>query len=231
MKKIIAILTLLLWGAQFALAQNCNQFIGTVNGKKLTYLNQDAKGNSQGKLIYTATKKDASTVGVHSEVFDKDGKSIGGGDSEMVCNGDAIKIDMKSFVPASSMKQFGGNMQMSGEAKYLAYPLNLSAGQKLEDGAVTIDIGNNGASMSQIQMDITNRMVDKAETISTNAGSFDCYRITYDATMKIKMMGIGIPMRIKTAEWFAPKLGRFVKSETYNKNSKLMGSMILDSIN
>jgi hypothetical protein len=229
MKKIITLL-ILLGGALFASAQNCNQFIGTVNGKKLIYLNQDAKGNSQGKLIYTATKKGANTVSVHSEVFDKNEKSIGGGDSEMICNGDAIKIDMKAFVPASSMKQFS-NMQMTGDAKYLAYPLNLSAGQKLDDGAVTIDISNNGQSMSQIQMDITNRLVDKAETVSTNAGSFDCYRITYDATMKVKMMGIGIPVRMKVAEWFAPKLGRFVKSETYNKNSKLMGSMVLDAIN
>ena len=230
MKKLFILLVVLFFGNQFVNAQNCNQFIGTVNGKKLTYLNQDAKGNAQGKLIYTATKKDASTVSVHSEVFDKNGKSIGGGDSEMICRGDAIKIDMKAFVPASSMKQFS-NMQMTGEAKYLAYPLNLSAGQKLDDGAVTIDMSNNGQPMSQIQMDITNRMVDKAETISTNAGSFDCYKITYDATMKVKMMGIGIPVHMKVAEWFAPKLGRFVKSETYDKKSKLMGSMILDTIN
>lgn len=230
MKKLFILLFILFSGNQFVNAQNCNQFIGTVNGKKLIYLNQDAKGNAQGKLIYTATKKDASTVSVHSEVFDKNGKSIAGGDSEMICSGDAIKIDMKAFVPASSMKQFS-NMQMTGEAKYLAYPLNLSAGQKLDDGAVTIDMSNNGQPMSQIQMDITNRMVDKAETVSTNAGSFDCYKITYDATMKVKMMGIGIPVHMKVAEWFAPKLGRFVKSETYDKKSKLMGSMILDTIN
>ncbi|MEN0052139.1 MAG: hypothetical protein AAGC65_00650 [Mucilaginibacter sp.] len=230
MKKIITICTLLLWCIQFAAAQNCNQFIGTVNGKKLIYLNQDGKGNSTGKLIYTANKKDASTVTVHSEVLDKNGKSIGGGDSEMICDGDAIKIDMKAFVPSASMKQFS-NMQMTGEAKYLAYPLNLKAGQTLEDGAVTIDMSNNGQSMSKVEMNITNRMVDKAETVSTNAGSFDCYRITYDATMKVKMMGIGIPVHIKAAEWFSPKLGRFVKSETYDKKSKLIGSMVLDSIN
>ncbi|WPU91990.1 hypothetical protein SNE25_21975 [Mucilaginibacter sabulilitoris] len=230
MKKLFILVVLFIFCNQFVNAQNCNQFVGTVNGKKLIYLNQDAKGNAQGKLIYTATKKDASTVSVHSEVFDKNGKSVGGGDSEMICSGDAIKIDMKAFVPASSMKQFS-NMQMTGEAKYLAYPLNLSAGQKLDDGAVTIDMSNNGQPMSQIQMDITNRMVDKAETVNTNAGSFDCYRITYDATMKIKMMGIGIPVHIKAAEWFAPKLGRFVKSETYDKKSKLMGTMILDAIN
>ncbi|WP_419698703.1 hypothetical protein [Mucilaginibacter sp. NFX135] len=230
MKRVITFLTLLFFGCQLAIAQNCNQFVGAVSGKKLTYLNQDAKGNSTGKLIYTATKKDASTVTVHSEVIDKNGKSAGGGDSEIICDGNAIKIDMKAFVPASSMKQFS-NMKMTGDAKYLAYPLNLSIGQKLDDGAVTIDISNNGQSMSQMQMDIVNRMVEKAESVTTNAGSFDCYKITYDATMKIKMMGIGIPVHIKAAEWYSPKLGRFVKSETYDKKSKLMGTMMLDAIN
>jgi len=57
MKRVITIIMLLLFGCQLAIAQNCNQFVGAVSGKKLTYLNQDAKGNSTGKLIYTATKK------------------------------------------------------------------------------------------------------------------------------------------------------------------------------
>jgi len=45
------------------------------------------------------------------------------------------------------------------------------------------------------------------------------------------MMGIAVPVHIKAAEWYSPKLGRFVKSETYDKKSKLMGSMVLDAIN
>jgi hypothetical protein len=122
-------------------------------------------------------------------------------------------------------------MQMSGDAKYLLYPLNLQAGQTLDDGSVIIEMSHNGIPMSQIQMNITNRVVDKAETITTNVGNFDCYRITYDALIKIKMIGIGIPVHLKAAEWFSPKLGRFVKSETYDKKSKLMGSMLLDAIN
>jgi hypothetical protein len=150
MKKIMLTIIPLLMMVQLASAQNCSQFINALNGKKLTYSNQDAKGEEQGKLIYTTTKKDAATIAVHSEVSGKDGKTIGGGDSEIMCDGGIIKIDMKAFIPAASMKQYG-NMQMSGEAKYLTYPVNLTVGQTLEDGSVTINMGNGGAQISAMK--------------------------------------------------------------------------------
>jgi hypothetical protein len=80
-------------------------------------------------------------------------------------------------------------------------------------------------------MDIINRKVEAAEAVSTSAGSFDCLKITYDATIKVKTMGIGIPFHMKVIEWYAPKIGRFVKSETHNKSYKLMGTTTLESIN
>ncbi|HEX8021551.1 hypothetical protein [Mucilaginibacter sp.] len=226
MKKLIVLLLMLI--CKIGFAQNCSQFVNNVNGKKLTYVSQDAKGKPQMTAVYVTSKKDATTVTVHAEINDKNGKAIGNGDSEMICTGNTIKVDMKSFVPAANMK---GNMQVSGEAKYLTYPADMQAGQTLDDGSVTIDMGNNGAQMANLQMDIKNRKVEQAETVSTNAGSFDCFKISYDATTKMRMMGIGIPFNMKVTEWYSPKLGRFVKSETYNKGGKLMGTMTLDAIN
>lgn len=230
MKKTLFTAIAVIMLAQLGMTQNCAQFISTVNGKKLVYANLDAKGKDVGKFNYTITKKDASTAAVHTEVFDKNGKSIGISDSEIKCNGDAISIDLKSFIPASSTKQFS-NMKMEGDAKYLIYPLNMKAGQTLDDGTVTINIINNGQQMGNMQMDITNRKVEQAETVNTAAGSFDSFRITYDAMIKIKMMGIGFPVHMHVTEWFAPKIARPVKSETYAKNGKLAGSMQLESIN
>ncbi len=229
MKKIFTLLLFIVVLNVAAVAQDCSQFVNNANGKKLTYINLNAKGNQQMTAVYTSVKKDATTVAIHAEISDKNGKSMGTGDSEMICDGNAIKIDMKSFIPAASMKQ-GMDMKISGEAKYITFPAAMQAGQSLDDGTVTIDMDNNGAQMIQMEMDFVNRKVESAETITTNAGSFDCYKITYDATTKVKMAGIGIPFRMKITEWYSPKLGRDVKSETYNKNGKLMGTMILDSI-
>jgi phosphotransferase system IIA component len=66
--------------------------------------------------------------------------------------------------------------------------------------------------------------------VQTNAGTFDYFKITYDSYFKAKIMGIGIPINMKVTEWFSPKLGRFVKSETYRKD-KLAGCMVLEPIN
>lgn len=230
MKKTLFSAMAVILFAQFSLAQNCSQFINAVNGKKLVYANLDAKGKETGKFNYTSTKKDGSTVAVHTEIFDKTSKSIGTSDSEIKCNGEAISIDMKSFIPANSTKQYS-NMQMSGDAKYLNYPLNPKVGQTLDDGSVTINIANNGSPMGDMQMDITNRKVEAAEKVTTKAGDFDCFKISYDAMVKVKMMGIGFPVRFHVTEWFSTKLARPVKSETANKGGKLMGSMELESIN
>jgi hypothetical protein len=230
MKKTLFTAMAVIMMMHLAMAQDCAQFINAVNGKKLIYTNLDAKGKSTGKFNYNTAKKDASTVAVHTEVFDKDGKSVGSSDSEAKCNGNVISIDMKSFIPPASVKQFS-KMQMQGDAKYLIYPLNLKAGQTLDDGSVNIIVNNDGHQMGDIQMDITNRKVEQEETVNTQAGDFNCFRISYDTMIKVKMMGIGFPVHMRVVEWFSPKLARPVKSETYTKNGKLAGTMQLEAIN
>ncbi|HEY9001933.1 MAG TPA: hypothetical protein VIM89_11315 [Mucilaginibacter sp.] len=230
MKKLFAAAIAVTLLMPLAKAQSCSDFINASNGEKLVYSNMDAKGKEIGQITYTSTKKDNSTVGYHTEMTDKNGKSMGASDSEIKCSGDALRIDMKSFVPPSSAKQLE-KMQVSGEAKYLVYPLNVKVGQTLEDGTMTMNITNNGSPMGDMQMDITNRKVEQAETLSIPAGSFDCFRISYDAMVRVKMMGIGFPIHMHVVEWFSPKVARPVKSETYTKNGKLAGTMQLVSIN
>ena len=229
MKKIITTIMCLATLVSLANAQTCEQLINSESGKKITYSNLDAKGNKQGTVSSSGVKKDGSTLSCHSEVMDKNGKSIGNADYDMSCNGAAIKIDMKSFIPASSAKQFSG-MQIQGDGKYLTYPLNLKVGDKLEDGDATIIVMNNGSKFSEMQIAMTNRTVEAAEQVQTAAGAFDCFKISFESLFKAKIMGIGIPVNLKVTEWFSPKLGRFVKSETYRKD-KLVGGMVLESIN
>jgi hypothetical protein len=230
MKKItISVLSLII-SLQTVVAQNCSQFVSSINGKKFTYINQSAKEESMGSMICTTSKKDASTVNAKIELFDKSGKSMGSGDSEILCTGQAIKVDMKTFIPAASLRQLG-NMKLTGDTKYLVYPINLKAGQQLENGALNISVGNSDTQMGQVQLNINNRKVEKQEKVTTKAGTFDCYKITNDILFTLKMMGTSIPFQIKVTEWFTPKLGRFVKSETYNKDGKLIATTMLTAIN
>jgi hypothetical protein len=82
---------------------------------------------------------------------------------------------------------------------------------------------------SHVTFNQTNRKVNSTEKITTPAGSWDAHKITYDGYFRIKMIGIGVPMNLKVTEWFVPNFG-IVKSETYDKNGKLMGSSMLTAI-
>ncbi|MDB5151070.1 MAG: hypothetical protein JWQ57_5090, partial [Mucilaginibacter sp.] len=53
MKKLMVLLLVLTCKISFA--QNCSQFVNNVNGKKLTYISQDAKGKLQMTAVYVTT--------------------------------------------------------------------------------------------------------------------------------------------------------------------------------
>lgn len=230
MRKIFLLVSVVVSAFQLCGAQTCSQFINAVNGKKMVYDNLDAKGNNVNQVSYTSAKKDASTVTVHSEITDKRGQPGGSGDSEITCNGNSISVDMKSFIPPASAKQFA-KMDIQADAKYLMYPLDLKAGQALPDGSAVIGVNNGGVHFADINIDITNRKVEGQESLTLSCGSFDCYKITYDIAVKVKIGFVGIPVNMHTTEWFSPKLGRMIKTETYDKRGRLAGTMQLASIN
>jgi hypothetical protein len=138
---------------------------------------------------------------------------------------------MRSFIPPASARQFN-KMQIQADGKYLAYPLNLKAGDPLPDGTADINVNSeSGSHFAELFIDITNRKVEDAETLHISAGDFDCFRISYDISVKAKVLGIGIPLTMHVSEWFSPRLGRMIKSESYNKIGKLVSTMQLAAIN
>ena len=68
---------------------------------------------------------------------------------------------------------------------------------------------------------ILNRKVEASESVNTLAGTFDCYKITYDMEMKSI-----INITTKGAEWIAKGVG-VVKTEQYDKKGNLTGYTLL----
>lgn len=58
-----------------------------------------------------------------------------------------------------------------------------------------IETDNKGMKQT-LTLDVINRKVEGKEKITTPAGSWDCYKITNSTKMKIKVMGIGMPINI-----------------------------------
>ena len=82
----------------------------------------------------------------------------------------------------------------------------MNTGDNLKDGHMEIETESKGM-LQTITLDVINRKVIGKEKITTSAGSWDCYVITNNTKLKIKTMGIGVPMNMDVTEWFAPGFG------------------------
>ena len=122
-------------------------------------------------------------------------------------------MDMKMFIPAQQMEQMKTS-EASGSTSYLEYPADMKAGDKLKDAEFNMDYTANGIA-SNINVNMTERSVLGKENVSSPAGSWDAFKITYKSRIRMKVAGIGIPVNMDVTEWYVPDFG-VVKTESRN---------------
>ena len=103
-------------------------------------------------------------------------------------------------------------------------PLQPTVGQKLNDINISGTISQEGININS-ETKYYDRQIIGYETITTPAGSFECYVLTYQ--MSIKASFVSINQFVKS--WGSDKTG-IVKTETYKKD-KLESMMQIESIN
>src|SRR6185437_10586736 len=64
-----------------------------------------------------------------------------------------------------------------------------------------------------LTMFISNRKVEGQESITTSAGTWNCFRITYKSKVTVKTGPFGFPVTIEGTEWYAPGFG-IVKTQS-----------------
>jgi hypothetical protein len=211
-------------------AQECKGFYYLGAGK-VEMTMYDKKGKESGKGVYTISnvKKSGGTTTADftSEISDEKGKSLSKGSGKYKCSGGILYIDAKVAMPQDQMSMYK-DMDIKAPEVFIEYPSTLSSGLALKDANFKMEVYNKGALYSTTTFDQVNRKVEGKETIITPAGTFECWKITYDGKFKATMapMNIGIPFNFKGTEWFAPGFG-IVKTETYNKNGKILGSTLI----
>lgn len=117
-------------------------------------------------------------------------------------------------------------MDVTIEADNLTYPSVLKVGEKLDDGQLVMKVKTDGMTIATITLTVHNRKVEAKESITTDAGTFSCYKISYDITNKVGF----ITTNLSVIEWMAHGVG-LVKSETYNRRGRLTGYSKLTSLN
>jgi len=227
MKKsfLFSILGIFLTAGIFA--QDCPLYYPDALNSQLEYKQYDKKGNLSGSSIQKVTdfKKtgDGYEVRVSAESFDAKGKSLGTMNLAARCEGGIYYIDMKNMVGAQSMEAYK-DMEMQMEGGNMELPASMKAGDVLKSGDMKIAFASGGMTIMNMTFNVSNRKVEAVENVTTPAGTFECYKISYDVAAKMV-----VNVRTKGVEWYSKGVG-LVKSESFSNDGKLLGSNVLASV-
>ena len=226
MKTRFIALLLVLFGYHHAISQCTNPFYAYKDGTTITMENYDNKdkltGSQQTKVINWKETSNGYLATVSYKIFDKKGKEEATGEYQLECKDGIIHMDMSAMIPQESMAAFE-DMEVEMVMDQLEFPSELQKGDLLEDAQFAIETKGSPMAM-KFTMDITDRVVQDKETITTPAGTFDCYVVSQ--RMSSKMMISKSTFRSIT--YLVEKYGA-VKTETYRDNGKLMGYSLLTS--
>ncbi len=209
-------------------AQNCAEaYYVSKQGTKSTLESYDGKGKLQSTQIqtmkiFTGTSSGFEAV-MSTTMSDKNGKMImESRDFTVKCDNGVFKMDLSSMYMNEMKMPKDMEMELSGEG--VSFPSTLSAGQDLPNGETEIKMKSNGMTLMTFRFNELNRKVEKKESITTPAGTFECFKIVSETEVKIMMK-----RTIKTSTWIAKGVG-VVRTESYNKKGEMDSYMILTKL-
>ena len=226
MKKSIFILlaAFFMLGISNLFSQECVFYSPVEKGTVLKHSNYDKKdkltGTSTQTVIDNYVEEGIQTVKIRNEYQDVDMDSVFMTELELKCKDGKYYVDMESYIGESTLTPYS-DMETTFEVENMTIPAELKVGEVLDNGRVTVTISNNGMKIMTISVNISNRKVEAKEDITTQAGTFECYKISYDISTKML-----ITIKASTVEWYAKNVG-VVRSESYNKKGKLTGYTVL----
>jgi hypothetical protein len=202
-------------------AQDCAGYYFLQNNKTIEMAILNKKGEQSSKQVYTVSNVENSgsttTADLESEMFDRKGKSIVKSSAKIKCESGVMLIDMKMSMPQQPGLE---PSNIKGDNIYMEYPNKMSVGDNLKNATMHLEWDNKGLKQS-MDMEVTDRKVEGQEKITTPAGSWDCYKISYKSKTRIKTMGIGVPMNIDGIEYFAPGFG-IVKTQSKHGGTEIV---------
>ncbi len=198
---------------------DCSKYYPMKEGATFQYTNYDKKGRTEGiadyKVTEVVTNGGTTQATMSIALTDEKGKEIYTTSYSFSCTDNKVSIDYESLLPESMIDQMG-DMEMEITGSDIELPNNLEVGQVLPDANVTMTMSVAGMKMKTV-VNILNRKVEKKETVTTPAGSFDCYVIYSESQTQAMGINKTFPSRL----WLAEGIG-MVKQETYQKKGDVM---------
>ena len=227
MKKLInfllvAISTVLV--VQGVSAQDCRAYFPMEEGAVREMTSYDKKDKITGTTIQTVKEVreqgDRIDILVEMEMMDKKGEQFSKGELDFTCEDGVFKVDMRNYLDPNTLQGMG-DLEVTVDATELVMPSELKPGMELNDGTIEMTAASGGVNVMSFTTNVKNRKVEGMETITTPAGTFECFKISQDVEVRSIMS-----VKTSSIEWVAENVG-VVKSESYNKKGKLTGYMLL----
>ena len=208
-------------------SQECVFYSPVEKGTVLTYSSFDKKDKLTGTATQTVidnyVKEGTQVVKLRNEYQGVDMDSAFVREFEMKCRDGKYYVDMESYIGEGTLTPYS-NMETTVEVDNMTIPAEPKVGEALDNGRVTITVSNNDMKIMTISVNISNRKVEAKEDITTQAGTFECYKLSYDISTKML-----ITIKASTVEWYAKNIG-IIRSESYNKKGKLTGYTVLTEL-
>ncbi|PHR46366.1 MAG: hypothetical protein COA32_10955 [Fluviicola sp.] len=223
--KTLLILVTLICISFGGISQDCNSLTMIQEGSKWELTNYNKKDKVQGSTVYHVTKVASQGDGVkwtiEMDMKDDKGEVYSESTTDISCEAGVFKMSMENFMNNEQMQGLQ-DMDVEVDASNIEYPTEPKIGETLPDASINIKVSTNGMTMMNMTTTITDRKVEKKETIETPAGSFDCLIVTQKTTIANKLLNKEYPSK----DWYVPGFG-VVRSESYKSNGKLMGYSLL----
>ena len=198
---------------------NCSAFYPFEDGVTFQITNYGKNEKVAAITDFLVTEASSNFATFKSFLRDKDGEVLNEATFTMSCENDGIVVDMESLLNPNLLENYRDfETEISGTQ--IVIPNNLHIGQELPDATMNMRINMSGINI-KMEVSMTDRTVLTKETVTTPAGTFECFVIGYTNTINMGMN------RTTTAkQWIARGVG-MVKQEDYNGRGRVTSSSLL----
>lgn len=229
MKKLLeyTLVVIFVFFISNAFSQECVIYFPMEEGMEVEMTNYDKKNKISGTYTQKIEKKEITgdnlNLTILQKVYDDKGEFVHEGTFGMHCEEGVFYLDMSSYLDEKMMEAYEG-MELQVETTDMMIPSKLVIGESLPDANVIASVSNQGIKMMTITIDITDRKVVAEEDLTTPAGTFKCFKMTYQISTKM-----GIRVQGDVSQWLNKDVG-VVKTESYSNKGKLQGITLLTGL-
>lgn len=225
MKTIQLLIMSLLIAAPLSAQYNCSKFYPFSEGATSEITMTNKKGKVEGIVVYKVhsirSEGGVDIAKMSNTIKDAKGNAVIENEYDVTCKEGVVSFDFKSLNRPQMLQQMEG-VEYDMKGTNIDLPNNLKVGQELPEGKLEIAISYQGMNMN-MNTYLKDRRVEGKETITTPAGTFECYIIS--STMEMQSMA---SQMMRSKQWIAEGVG-VVKVIDYDKKGNVRSKGLLTS--